>query len=531
MLKEKQTMKRFIIPVLAILAIVLASSHAVANIEESALPPKPSRWSTDSLHIIEATAHAANPDNQNAGRVTIQNPADLNGISPVSRNGISTLTEPWFVWHRGGAALAPENSLQAFRNAVSLGARILEFDVQRLADGTLGIMHDFSIDRTTAGSGNVVDQNLLSWRQTVLDAADWSGTTSPPFLPGLWPNVTGLPTFEDVLHEFGNRVILTPEVKDTNNLTASLMLNLMQQYRISPDFILPYSGNINNLAVFTAAGYKTALLEFDFSVVPSTLVAAHVNYLYCPAGSPAGYVPGMNAAGIKVLEFTVETQQAWNVAIADGANAVVSDDPIYASNTYVKRTTDPYVSRSRWEGFIAGAPAANNAAGTFTPPDKWGVSTKSAWAGVMQSWMCPITANSYHIDLLSDLIEVHGGDTTRWFGVDLMANDLNFNNQGGAQSARDGYTCIARKNGQLVIYRVDNGVSTSRGTFFGAARSDGTRAPFRINVTPTTIKISRTDNPDTLTVTDSTYRPVPYVQFGVANAAFDFSGVTYTAEQ
>jgi glycerophosphoryl diester phosphodiesterase len=31
--------------------------------------------------------------------------------------------------HRGGAALWPENSLLAFRNAIALGADFIEFDV------------------------------------------------------------------------------------------------------------------------------------------------------------------------------------------------------------------------------------------------------------------------------------------------------------------------------------------------------------------------------------------------------------------
>ncbi len=34
-----------------------------------------------------------------------------------------------YVAHRGGAAQWPENSLTAFRNAIALGARVLELDV------------------------------------------------------------------------------------------------------------------------------------------------------------------------------------------------------------------------------------------------------------------------------------------------------------------------------------------------------------------------------------------------------------------
>ncbi len=43
--------------------------------------------------------------------------------------------------HRGGAGLAPENSLQAFRNAVSLGVDGVELDVH-LWQGNLVVVHD-----------------------------------------------------------------------------------------------------------------------------------------------------------------------------------------------------------------------------------------------------------------------------------------------------------------------------------------------------------------------------------------------------
>src|SRR5512145_178720 len=62
---------------------------------------------------------------------------------------------PRYVVHRGGAALWPENSLLAFRNALTLGARLLELDVHLTADGEVAVIHDATLDRTTDGSGPV----------------------------------------------------------------------------------------------------------------------------------------------------------------------------------------------------------------------------------------------------------------------------------------------------------------------------------------------------------------------------------------
>lgn len=50
--------------------------------------------------------------------------------------------------HRGGNAVAPENTLAAFEHAVSLGYRYLETDVHRTTDGELVAFHDPDLQRT-----------------------------------------------------------------------------------------------------------------------------------------------------------------------------------------------------------------------------------------------------------------------------------------------------------------------------------------------------------------------------------------------
>ena len=55
--------------------------------------------------------------------------------------------------HRGGAALAPENSLLAFRRALSLGVDALECDVRLTCDGVPVVFHDSSLHRLTGISG------------------------------------------------------------------------------------------------------------------------------------------------------------------------------------------------------------------------------------------------------------------------------------------------------------------------------------------------------------------------------------------
>src|SRR5215203_3754933 len=57
--------------------------------------------------------------------------------------------------HRGGAALRPENSIEAFDHGVSLGADGLELDVHLSSDGIVVVHHDVTLDRTTKGKGRL----------------------------------------------------------------------------------------------------------------------------------------------------------------------------------------------------------------------------------------------------------------------------------------------------------------------------------------------------------------------------------------
>jgi glycerophosphoryl diester phosphodiesterase len=50
------------------------------------------------------------------------------------------------VAHRGASAEAPENTLEAFRKAIELGADMIEFDVRRDPSGALRISHDPILD-------------------------------------------------------------------------------------------------------------------------------------------------------------------------------------------------------------------------------------------------------------------------------------------------------------------------------------------------------------------------------------------------
>jgi len=106
---------------------------------------------------------------------------------------------PLLVAHRGGAGLAPENTMDAFRQAVERWeADILELDVHLTKDGEVVVLHDDTVDRTTESTGPVA---RMTWSDVSrLDAGyrfrDASG--DHPFRG----RGVRIPRFEEVLEAF-----------------------------------------------------------------------------------------------------------------------------------------------------------------------------------------------------------------------------------------------------------------------------------------------------------------------------------------
>ena len=73
--------------------------------------------------------------------------------------------------HRGASGYAPENTLAAFRRAVSQGATFIETDLHLTRDAHFVAIHDPTVDRTTSGHGEVHQMPLAEIRK--LDAGSW----------------------------------------------------------------------------------------------------------------------------------------------------------------------------------------------------------------------------------------------------------------------------------------------------------------------------------------------------------------------
>lgn len=110
------------------------------------------------------------------------------------------MSYPRVIGHRGGGALAPENTLAGFHLAQRLGCRGVEFDAMLTADGVPVLIHDETLERTTSGKGCVAE--ITAEQFALLDAGSKHhkayAALPPPTLKqalqvcaelGLWANV------------------------------------------------------------------------------------------------------------------------------------------------------------------------------------------------------------------------------------------------------------------------------------------------------------------------------------------------------
>ena len=82
----------------------------------------------------------------------------------------------WVAAHRADCVYAPENSLEALGHALFFGSDIIETDARITKDGHIVIMHDYTVDRMTDGTGTISEMTLDQIRKLHLKT-NWGGRT------------------------------------------------------------------------------------------------------------------------------------------------------------------------------------------------------------------------------------------------------------------------------------------------------------------------------------------------------------------
>ncbi len=122
-------------------------------------------------------------------------------MAQSGKEGVSSETFT-VLGHRGAKGHAPENTLPSFQKAIELGATMAELDIHLSRDGEVIVMHDATVDRTTDGSGRVIDLSLDEIKR--LDAGSWFG----PEFQGV-----RVPTLREVFDAVGQQILINVEIK------------------------------------------------------------------------------------------------------------------------------------------------------------------------------------------------------------------------------------------------------------------------------------------------------------------------------
>jgi len=104
--------------------------------------------------------------------------------------------------HRGGPYPGfPENAIETFQNVINYTPSIIEFDVALTKDSVLVLMHDNTLERTTTGSGKVIDMTFAEIRKLKLVDNDGKATDFQ------------IPTLDEVLIWGKGKVLFTVDIK------------------------------------------------------------------------------------------------------------------------------------------------------------------------------------------------------------------------------------------------------------------------------------------------------------------------------
>ena len=104
------------------------------------------------------------------------------------------------VAHRGYPVKYPENTLSSYQAAIDLEFEILELDVHLTKDGVPVLMHDFKLERTTNGTGQIKDYTLNDLKQ--LKVSEYET----------------IPTLEEALEFTKGKIKVNVEIKQKGNL-------------------------------------------------------------------------------------------------------------------------------------------------------------------------------------------------------------------------------------------------------------------------------------------------------------------------
>lgn len=244
---------------------------------------------------------------------------------------LALFQNPTVMAHRGLSADAPENTLYAFSDAISVGADFIELDVQQTRDGVLVVMHDSNLKRTTGVNKNIWDVDYADIQN--LDAGSW-------FDPA-YANAR-IPTLEETLQFVDKRARLNIEIKPTKHGSDTLeqdVAELITQYQ------------------YTDACYVTSFSYGSLKKVKEVNPEIHTGYLmsvaygqfyslkYADAFSlnkvfvTSQVVNAAHQQGKQIFAWTVNSMSEVRSLCNLHVDSIITDDPVMVQNVISRDST------------------------------------------------------------------------------------------------------------------------------------------------------------------------------------------------
>jgi len=234
--------------------------------------------------------------------------------------------------HRGWKSKYPENTLEAFRAALTLHVDQLETDVRMTKDGQLVLMHDATVDRTTNGCGKVQELTLAE-----LKALDAGNGEKVPTLVEFMELVKDHPT---ITLDIELKVYPTPGNEETAYSVCDRVLKMVDDYGFTDRVVInSWSGKLHEYINETyGRKYKQHLYYPQKLMGRSSGPCARNPYTYgyctCVFGILEGEVSVEDVkqlqkeTGVRLWAGTYAKDEASvDAAIAMGAELITCDNP------------------------------------------------------------------------------------------------------------------------------------------------------------------------------------------------------------
>ena len=224
------------------------------------------------------------------------------------------------IGHRGAKAHLAENTLESIQKALDFGVDMIEIDVHKCTSGELWVIHDFTLDRTTDGSGEIAKKSSEELKKLKIEGK------------------YKIPQLTDVLDLIEGKCLINIELKGLN--TAEPVCKLVKEKINSghweySDFIIS-SFQKNELFEVRKIDKEVPIAVLSKASVPEAIEVGKL--LKASAIHPSlGIITRDNTKlsqdhGFMVNVWTVNEREDIQRMIDFGVNGIISDYPDRLNN-------------------------------------------------------------------------------------------------------------------------------------------------------------------------------------------------------